>query len=513
MRTAVAVSGIVFTLCAGVVTWYLLTAHGRGSQFSLTLASLSTSISLFLTLVFARLGWARGVGLLVAWVALQLVILVGAAKVPLPTAGALLLQTIQLNGAPILGIGLLALRTTRVLTVALMPALGLLIVLSTAVVVILETLGYRVEGTPSLSASVLGAVVAVIGIVVVVWRIRRGLDRRFVAVWLAATGALGLAAGLTRDASWNSLVGVGVNGALVMLWWSVFSRFLRLRSDGHMPDEVLHFSGCLFALLVWIGAQTSPAGFEVLWLLTPFVGYAMTLWTLLQGRRSRKARSHEPALRLLLLRVFHQTPKDSWLIDTLDDSWRRVGRLDLTVGLDLAVRSVNALALENFFRGRPPSHFLRSSTKVHERLTGLPRGLGLDGRYPLNELYCLLDTWESVVNALVPGARVVLMDLRALSQSNTGALHELSMVLPSVPLNRIVILSDRTTDERLLIEGIRDSWARVPPGSPNFHRSHGTLRLLRCSGSRQVNARAVDWAVFDAACDESTVQSALTATA
>jgi hypothetical protein len=183
------------------------------------------------------------------------------------------------------------------------------------------------------------------------------------------------------------------------------------------------------------------------------------------------------------------------------------------VGLDLAVRSVNALALENFFRGRPPSHFLRSSTKVHERLTGLPRGLGLDGRYPLNELYCLLDTWESVVNALVPGARVVLMDLRALSQSNTGALHELSMVLPSVPLNRIVILSDRTTDERLLIEGIRDSWARVPPGSPNFHRSHGTLRLLRCSGSRQVNARAVDWAVFDAACDESTVQSALTATA
>lgn len=514
MRAAFAVSGVVFTLCAGAIVWYLLTAHGQRLQVGLAIASLSTFSGLFVTLVFARLGWARSFGAVVAWAVLQLVILVGAAQVSLPIAWDLLLQTIPLNSAPLLGVGLLALRTTRILTVALMPALGLLIVLTTGVVVILGMIGLRVEGTPSMSSALLGAVAAVIGIVVVVWRIRRGLNRRFVAWWLSATCALGLAAGLTGDASWNPLVGIGVNGALVMLWWWVFSRFLRFKTDGHLPDEILHFSGCLFVLTVWGGAQTSPAGFEVPWLLIPFGGYAITLWTLLRGRRRGSARSHEPALRLLLLRVFHQTPRGSWLIDTLDDSWRRVGRLDLTVGLDLALRSVNTLALENFFLGRAHRYFLSSSADVHERLTRLPQGLALDGRYPLNELHCLLDTWEWVVDTLVREARVVLMDLRGLSQSNTGALRELSMVLPWVPLSRIVILSDRTTDERLLTDGIRDAWSRVPPDSPNFHQSHGTLRLLRCSGSRHLDARAVDWAVFDAASGESPVHaSVLTASA
>lgn len=509
MRFAFAVSGVVFTLCAGVVTWYPLTAHGQRSQFALPLASLSTAISLFLTLVFAQLDWARSLGAIVAWAALQLVILMGAANVPWPTAWALLLQTIQLNSVPIVGIGLLALRTTRVLTVALLPALALLIVLTTGVVLLLGLIGLPVEGTPEVSGVVLGAVVTVIGIVVVVWRIRRGLTQRFVAAWLSATGALAFIALLTTNAGWAPLLGVGVNGSFVLLWWVIFRRFLRLRSDGHMPDEVLHFSGCLFVVLVWIGAQTSPAGFKVLWLLIPFAAYAITLWTLLHGRRTREARGHTPALRFLLWRVFHQTPKDSWLIDTLENSWRRVGRLDLTVGLDLAMRSVNALALENFFRGRARRHFLSSAAEVRERLTGLPQGLALDGRYPLNELHCLLDTWELVVDALVREARVVLMDLRGLSQSNTGALRELSMVLPWAPLNRIIILSDRTTDERLLTEGIRNAWAHVPAGAPNFHQSHGTLRLLRCSGSRRVDARAVDRAVFDAVSGESPVQESV----
>jgi hypothetical protein len=271
-----------------------------------------------------------------------------------------------------------------------------------------------------------------------------------------------------------------------------------------MPDEILHFSGCLAVLAVWIGALTGVTRFELLWLLIPFSAYAITLWALLHRRRTWTSFA---VPRLLLLRVFHQTPRDSWLIDTLDDSWRRTGRLDLTVGLDLALRAVNTLALENFFLGRVHRYFFRSLADVRERLAALPQAMALDGRYPLNELHCLLDTWQWVVEALVREARVVLMDLRGLSASNTGALKELSMVIPWVPLSQIVILSDRSTDERLLTEGIRDAWSRVPAGSPNFRRCNGTLRLLRCSGSRHVDARAVDWAVFTAASDEAAVQA------
>ena len=468
------------------------------------IGSLNTLSGLFVTLAFARLGWSRSIGAVLAWIGLQFALLLGAVKMPLPAATSLIFYSISLTGIPIVGAGLMALRTTRILTVAFMPAMALLIVLTTAVGVTLEALGIRVEGTPSVSATALGAANLVIGVVVVVRQIRRGLERRFVAMWLSATCAFSLMAWLTGHDVWMVPVGIGVNGSFVLLWWGVFTRFLRLRADGHMPDEILHFSGCLAVLAVWIGVLTGVTRFEVLWPLIPFVAYAITLWMLL--RRLRTSTS-VLAPRLLLLRVFHQSPRDTWLIDTLDDSWRRAGRLDLMVGLDLALRAVNTLALENFFLGRVHRHFVRSLTDVRERLSRLPRAMALDGRYPLNELHCLLDTWEWVVEALVREARVVVMDLRGLRASNTGALQELAIVIPRVALSQVVILSDRSTDERLLAEGIRDAWSRVPPDSPNFHRPSGTLRLLRCCGSRRIDAHAVDWAVFTAASGEQAVQA------
>ena len=504
MRVAFAVSGLVFTFCAAAIASYVLTAHGSSLRAAWVIGSTSTFSGLFVTLLFARPGWTRGIGVILAWITLQLALLMGIAQVSFPLAASVLVDSISLNGIPILGAGLLALRTTRILTVAFMPALVLFIVLSTLVAVVLEILGAKMEGTVSVSSMALGAAAFVIGLVAIVTQIRRGLDRRFVSIWLFATCALAVVAWITRDGRWAPLLGVGVNGTMVLLWWAVFRHFLRLRADGHMPDEVLHFSGCLFVLLVWIGAFTSMQRLEVLWLLVPFGAYAVTLWSLLRKRRNLGS---FPVPRLLLLRVFHQTPRDSWLIDTLDDSWRRAGRLDLTVGLDLALRAVNALALENFFLGRVHRYFFRSPGDIKERLPHLPQAMALDGRYPLNEVHCLLDTWEWVVDALVRDARVVLMDLRGLSPSNTGALQEVSMVLPWVPLSRIVMLSDRTTDEHLLTAGIRDAWSRVPVGSPNFDQSHGTLRLLRCSGSRRLDARAVDWAVFDAASGKSPVQA------
>jgi hypothetical protein len=494
MRAAFAVSGLVFTICAGAVVWSARMAHGSQSRSAWVVGSLSTLSGLFVTLAFARPGWARSLGAVLVWIAFQVGVLVGAAKASLPLAASLIVQSVSLNGIPIVGAGLLALRTTRILTVAFMPALGLLIVLSTGVIVILDMLGIRVEGTPGVSAIVLGAVALAIGLVVIVRQIRRGLNRRFVAMWLSATCVFGLIAWLTRNDVWAPLLGIGVNGSLILLWWAAVLRFLQLKTDGHMPDEVLHFSGCLFVLVVWIGALTGVQRFEVLWLLIPFGAYAVTLWALL--RRRRTCETAVP--RLLLLRVFHQTPRDSWLIDTLDDSWRRAGRLDLIVGLDLALRAVNTLALENFLLGRIHRYYFRSLADVRGRLTRLPQAMALDGRYPLNELHCLVDTWEWVVEALVRDARVVLMDLRGFNASNTGALQELSMVIPWVPLSQIVILSDRSTDERLLTEGIRDAWSRVRPGALNFHRPDGTIRLLRCSGSRRLDARAVDWAVFAA---------------
>src|SRR5688572_28303842 len=50
--------------------------------------------------------------------------------------------------------------------------------------------------------------------------------------------------------------------------------------------------------------------------------------------------------RLLLLRTFNQPAARGQLLNVLDDSWRRVGRIDLVVGTDLAIRTLGPLVLE-----------------------------------------------------------------------------------------------------------------------------------------------------------------------
>lgn len=55
----------------------------------------------------------------------------------------------------------------------------------------------------------------------------------------------------------------------------------------------------------------------------------------------------------------------------------------------------------------------------------------------------------------------VLMDLRGLRATNRGAIRELSLVLPRVDPARIVVLTDRNTDERLLIEAVEQAWAQM----------------------------------------------------
>lgn len=496
---AFAVSGAVFTLCSAVIVSIVLIDHGGQPRSSWIIGSFSTLNGLVVTLAFARLGWARSIGAVVAWTAVQLVLLVGVADLSLRPAGSLLLNTYSLNAIPILAAGLLTLRGTRILTLAFMPAIGILIVISVVFAVGLENLAYGSKGTPGASSVALGAIVAAAGIGVVVRQIRHGLDRRFGVIWLSATCVLVLVAWLTGDANWTPLAGIGVNGSLVLLWWILFSGY----ASYQVPDEVVHFSGCMFVLAMWNSVLMGAERFEVLWLLLPLGAFAITISTILRRRRAAMSlNAYVPLPRLLLLRVFHQRPRDGWLIDALDDSWRRVGRLDLFVGLDLALRAVNALTLRNFIFGRVHGSFFGSLADLQERLPLLPQGLSLECRYPLNELRCPPDAWAWVVALLMREARVVLMDLRGLSASNKGALQELSMVISWVPLHQVVILCDRTTDERLLNKNIQEAWSQVPAGSPNFDRLIGTIRLLRCSGSRRTDGRAVDWAVFNAAFGE-----------
>ncbi len=105
------------------------------------------------------------------------------------------------------------------------------------------------------------------------------------------------------------------------------------------------------------------------------------------------------------------------------------------------------------------------------------------------------------VSRLARDADAVFMDLRGFSRNNRGCTFEIEQLIASVPLDRIVLLVDRTTDVDLLERTLADAWQRLPANSPNVNLKNPVARLLEASKNhwRTLNAlMALLCAPFDA---------------
>jgi hypothetical protein len=212
-----------------------------------------------------------------------------------------------------------------------------------------------------------------------------------------------------------------------------------------------------------------------------FIGYFVVSHGML--RKEWKARSPEPPKRLLFLRVYAAPDKRERLLDILDDSWRRMGRIDLIGGTDLAMRTLRSLMLEYFLLRRIDAEFLKTAADVDARVARLRTDLEADLRYPINEIYCYADAWQAAVMKLAPAADVVLLDLRGFTRANSGCAFELSNVIWHVPLPRVVVLTDSTTDDNALREVALEAWAAHPSDSPNAGTPDPLLRILPIDGA------------------------------
>jgi hypothetical protein len=283
-----------------------------------------------------------------------------------------------------------------------------------------------------------------------------------------------------------------VNGTLVLIAWGLLRLFLRLKALGYVPSETLHYTGCWVLYAVWVALAAQAS-----WSLVPALVVAFLVYlAILHGLLLRDRRPEQTPRRMLLLRVFQHAPIRSWLMDLLDDTWRRIGRIDTVVGLDLALHTLNAMALEDFLRGRVRRQFVNNPVEVRERVAALPSGLAIDRRYPLNELHCLPETWQAIVIALLDAADVVLIDLRGLRAANRGVLYELALAIRRVPLPRLVLLTDARTEWSLVERAAYEAW--TGPGDAEDRPSRSTLDVLKLGPSASVNARAVTTAVFEA---------------
>ena len=276
---------------------------------------------------------------------------------------------------------------------------------------------------------------------------------------------------------------IGSNGLFAIMVWAAMRGMIEIKRRGWAPDETLHFALCLLVPTTFPFLYLDPS----VWQWVPYVASLLTVMSVALWRRSKRARARPP--RLLLLRVFGDERVGSGVLDALDDTWRRLGTVDLVVGPDVAVRTVGAASLENFLMGRAHRQFIATRDDLDRDLQRASDAWpALDLRYALHEWYCLPDTWPTVVERLVSAADVVLVDLRGFGEQNRGVAFELSILMQRMPLERVVLITDATTNEPVLTNVLERARTALPANSPNARRESLRRRsdpLLRTEAHRR----------------------------
>jgi hypothetical protein len=221
------------------------------------------------------------------------------------------------------------------------------------------------------------------------------------------------------------------------------------------------------------------------WLsLSVFAVYKLITWLGLRPLAAAAA-SRQPA-RLLLLRTFGFRRRTERFFDLLGARWRYAGPIQLIVAPDLAARSIDPDEFLDFLSGRLRHRFIIEPGDLERRFAEVDSRPDPDGRYRVNEFFCGNDAWRPAVKRLMAESDLVAMDLRGFSAANQGCLFELQSLIDTVPVARVILLTDKSTDASFLRRTLAECWQGMDAASPN-RQATGALTLLE-TGGRDVAA-------------------------
>lgn len=296
------------------------------------------------------------------------------------------------------------------------------------------------------------------------------------------------------------LFGLVVLGFL-LLWpvgWLTLRLVRRLYEKKKISDQTITVDAIWLLFGVVISIQLALNGLR--WIvsgLVAFIVFKAVAWagfSLLNRQRG----AQRDNTKLLLLRVFSLRKRSAMLFGALGTHWRRAGSIQLIVGRDLVIDTLEPHEFLDFVSGKLARRFIDGPQTLDLRLSEMDNSPDQDGRFRVNDFFCHNDAWRAVLSRLV-GERdvVVLMDLRSFSKKNAGCLFEINELINTVPLERIVFIVDektdemekkadeidKKTDEEFLLHTVRQSWEQMRPSSPNRLATSAQLRLFRYGGS------------------------------
>jgi len=299
------------------------------------------------------------------------------------------------------------------------------------------------------------------------------------------------AASLGLDA-WAVLAMVEGLGFAVMalVGWAWWKRLGRRYEAKRFSDLSLRVDAMLLCFAVvhpllllnegWIWGLTGLAG---------FLGYLVV--TRVGFRVLRAAVPAGSAPKLLFLRVFALGRESERFFDRFSTWWLRHGSIRLIAGPDLVTRTVSPRQFLDFVSGRHRQRFVTSPGDAVERIRTQDTLPDPDGRYRVTEFFCHADTWQTAVRLLAQDSDAVLMDLRGFSPAHQGCRWEIGQLLDAVPLDRVVLLVDDSTQETFLHDTLRHLWRTVDPASPNFARPHPEVHLFHLHRPDRTTLRAL----------------------
>jgi len=221
--------------------------------------------------------------------------------------------------------------------------------------------------------------------------------------------------------------------------------------------------------------------------------FVPALWRRWRRRRARaRLLKRVPApLRLLMLRVFGSPSYDDLI--ALIQPWRRVGVIQHLDGFDTIGTRPEAIAAVK--AGRLEDILVETREEVERELSALSLKPDNDLLFGRHAFQCTDRTWQLAVRGMMDRADAVVMDLSSLSPTNQGCAWEIGQLLDRVPLSRVTLLVNDSTDLECL-QAILDAAARrVAANSPNRDDPAAVWRLVRIGGlaARQPSESYFDW--------------------
>jgi tetratricopeptide (TPR) repeat protein len=231
--------------------------------------------------------------------------------------------------------------------------------------------------------------------------------------------------------------------------------------------------------------------------------FGCLLWIRRGGGAVERQYPYQPPLNLLALRVFNSGSLRDFL--NLSNGWQWIGTRQLLDGPDSAGHK--ATDLFHYLEGRIDRSIIKDEAELHRALDAFSTRPDRRLRFPVNSMQCGDATWKDALQRLLDQADVVVMDLAGLSEQNRGVAYELGKLVSEVPLNRVVLLFDESTDLNVLRDILARACKDMAAGTPHLQAARLRVRLFDMGRKHLMNEDKLVGLLHDAAWPARTVVS------